>query len=98
LQEVELRNGTRVRLQALFSAADGGAGALLDPLPELGEKRTTDHGLAEILNVIEWLEEGVVLLGPIGKFAPSTAASVRSSALHPKSLRPSKHLMTLLPR
>jgi len=64
LQEVELRNGTRVRLQALFSTADGGAGALLDPLPELGEKRKTDHGLAEILNVIEWLEEGVVLLGP----------------------------------
>ena len=53
LPEVELRNGTRVRLQALFSTADGGAGALLDPLPELGEKRKTDHGLAEILNVIE---------------------------------------------
>jgi len=64
LPEVELRNGTRVRLQALFSTADGGVGALLDPLPELGEKRKTDHGLAEILNVIEWLEEGVVLLGP----------------------------------
>jgi len=27
LQEVELRNGTRVRLQALFSAADGGGSA-----------------------------------------------------------------------
>jgi len=64
LPEVELRNGSRVRLQALFSTADGATGALLEPLPELGQEPTTDHGLAEILNVIEWLEEGVVLLGP----------------------------------
>jgi signal transduction histidine kinase/CheY-like chemotaxis protein len=64
LPEVELRNGARVRLHALFSASDGRTGALLDPLPGLAEPGRTDHGLAEILNVIEWLEEGVVLLGP----------------------------------
>jgi PAS domain-containing protein len=64
LPEVELRNGGRVRLQALLTTADGRAAALLQPSPELSEKTRTDHGLAEILNVIEWLEEGVVLLGP----------------------------------
>lgn len=63
LPEVELRTGARVRLQALFSTADGRAEALLHPLPDLDEKRATDDSLAEILNVIEWLEEGVVLLG-----------------------------------
>jgi signal transduction histidine kinase/CheY-like chemotaxis protein len=64
LPEVELRNGVRVRLQALFSSADGRAAALLVPLPARGEPGATGDGLAEILNVIEWLEEGVVLLGP----------------------------------
>jgi len=98
LPEVELRNGSRVRLQALFSTADGATGALLEPLPELGQEPTTDHGLAEILNVIEWLEEGVVLLGPTREIRALNSRFGQIIGLSPKSLQPSKRSMTLLGR
>jgi len=64
LPEAELRNGARVRLQALFSSRDGSVTALLERLPERREEAPTDNGITEMLNVIEWLEEGVVLVGP----------------------------------
>ena len=67
LPDVELRNGRRVRLQPLFSTAAGRLRILVHPLPEFGVTNTSDHSLDEILNVIEWLEEGVVLVGSNGK-------------------------------
>jgi two-component system NtrC family sensor kinase len=59
----QLKNGVRVRLQALGYANDGNVGVLLERLPERGEKNQSAHGIPEILYVIEWLEEGVVLFG-----------------------------------
>jgi len=61
---VELRSGRHVRLQALFSTAEDSSRVLVHPLPEFGVANAPDHSFAEILNVIEWLEEGVALLGP----------------------------------
>jgi len=63
LSEGHLHNGTRVRLQTLGFASDGNIGVLLDRLPERGEQTQFGHGIPEILHVIEWLEEGVVLFG-----------------------------------
>ena len=63
LQEAQLRNGTRVRLKAAYFSAYAGTAALLEPLAareDVGEIRSAT---AEIINVIEWLEEGVVLFG-----------------------------------
>ncbi len=62
LPEAELRNGARVRLQALFPTRDGCA-VLLECLPQRSENVQTEQGITEIMNVIEWLEEGVVLFG-----------------------------------
>jgi signal transduction histidine kinase/CheY-like chemotaxis protein len=64
LPDVELRDGTRIRLRALFSTVDAGTAALLTPVPELGETERKGNAFAEVLNVIECLEEGVVLFGP----------------------------------
>ncbi|HXN50394.1 MAG TPA: ATP-binding protein [Candidatus Acidoferrum sp.] len=61
--EAELRNGARVQLQSLFSMRDGSVGVLLERLHERSEKVQTDQSITEIMNVIEWLEEGVVLFG-----------------------------------
>lgn len=61
--EGQLLNGARVRLQILGFASDGNVGVFLERLPELGEKNQFGHGIPEILYVIEWLEEGVVLFG-----------------------------------
>ena len=38
--------------------------ATLQKQPERSEQRAAEHGVTEVLNVIEWLEEGVVLFGP----------------------------------
>ena len=38
--------------------------AALEKEPDHGEQKDTEHSVTEILNVIEWLEEGVVLVGP----------------------------------
>ena len=62
LPEAQLRNGGRVRLQALFSTTNG-CEILLERLSEGNENGQTVHGLSEITKVIEWLEEGVVLFG-----------------------------------
>jgi len=38
--------------------------AALEKQPDRSEQRDAEHGVTEVLNVIEWLEEGVVLVGP----------------------------------
>jgi signal transduction histidine kinase/FixJ family two-component response regulator len=38
--------------------------AALEKRPDHREQRDAEHGITEVLNVIEWLEEGVVLFGP----------------------------------
>jgi signal transduction histidine kinase/ActR/RegA family two-component response regulator len=38
--------------------------AALQNQPDRSEHRDAEHGVTEVLNVIEWLEEGVVLFGP----------------------------------
>jgi len=38
--------------------------AALEKQPNQSEQRDAEHGVTEVLNVIEWLEEGVVLFGP----------------------------------
>jgi signal transduction histidine kinase len=64
LEDTALRGGAHIRLQALFCDVDGSVGAILVPLPAVLGQGEKDNGLPEILNVIAWLEEGVVLLGP----------------------------------
>ena len=63
LREAELRNGRRVRLQVLPPNKDGATAVLVEPLADRGTPAETQRGMAELLNVIEWLEEGVVLFG-----------------------------------
>ena len=60
--EAQLRNGTRVRLRTLHADPQQ-ATILVENLRPRAEAAPTQHGLTEILNVIEWLEEGVVLFG-----------------------------------
>jgi signal transduction histidine kinase/ActR/RegA family two-component response regulator len=38
--------------------------AALQKQPDRSEHRDAEHGVTDVLNVIEWLEEGVVLFGP----------------------------------
>jgi signal transduction histidine kinase/CheY-like chemotaxis protein len=38
--------------------------AALEKQPDRSEQRDAEHSVTEVLNVIEWLEEGVVLVGP----------------------------------
>jgi len=38
--------------------------AALEKQPDRSEQRDAEHGVTEVLHVIEWLEEGVVLFGP----------------------------------
>jgi len=38
--------------------------AALEKQPDRSEQRDAEHSVSEVLNVIEWLEEGVVLVGP----------------------------------
>jgi signal transduction histidine kinase/CheY-like chemotaxis protein len=59
--EAELCNGTSVRVQAALSTG-GGVGALrLQPLHAAVSAAHSEDGEAQLFNVIEWLEEGVVL-------------------------------------
>ena len=58
--EVELCSGARVRLRCILLPAGGLAGVSLEPVaaPEMARAERAE---AQLKNVIEWLEEGVVL-------------------------------------
>ncbi len=59
MPEVELYGGGRVRLRCA-ALPGGGLGVSLDPVAALDTARA-DRAEAQLVNVIEWLEEGVVL-------------------------------------
>jgi signal transduction histidine kinase/CheY-like chemotaxis protein len=96
LPDVELRSGARVRLQALFLARDGSVGALLERLPEHREKEPTGNSITEIVNVIEWLEEGVVLVGPSQEIRALNSRFGQLIGLTPEELRGIKTLDDLV--
>ena len=58
---VQLHNGINVRLHLTLPVPGQPAAILLQPHGALESVRQTDHAEAELQNVIEWLEEGVVL-------------------------------------
>ena len=59
--EAQLHNGINVELHLAPSAPGQLAAILLQPLGAKESARQSDHADAELQNVIEWLEEGVVL-------------------------------------
>jgi signal transduction histidine kinase/CheY-like chemotaxis protein len=61
--EARLRNGMLVLVQSLYAEKDGSVSMLLRPQAERSAKGQVERDVTEILQVIEWLEEGVVLFG-----------------------------------
>jgi len=59
--EVELLNGTRVRLHPLGPSANGSVLLLVEPAGAQAAGVAPENVETELRNVIEWLEEGVVL-------------------------------------
>ncbi|HEY6945463.1 MAG TPA: ATP-binding protein, partial [Candidatus Acidoferrum sp.] len=59
--QAELQNGAKVRLQFVPRLPGQRAAVLFEPEETSASSRPTDYVEAELLNVIEWLEEGVVL-------------------------------------
>ncbi len=59
MPEVELSSGVRVRLRCA-ALPQGGLGVSLEPVAAVDTARA-DRAEAQLVNVIEWLEEGVVL-------------------------------------
>lgn len=57
----ELQNGVQVRLQLAPGVSGRPAAVLLEPRESLALQSNTDRAEAELQNVIEWVEEGVVL-------------------------------------
>src|SRR5579859_1001087 len=92
LPEAHLHNGTRVRLQAVYATKKGDAGIVLEPLPEENQKAQAEHGAAEILNLIEWLEEGVVLFGANREIRAWNVRFGQMLGLSPKELESMKTL------
>src|SRR5712692_4630511 len=58
----ELHNGVSVRLRMTPVAPGGAATVVLEPLTAPAAPRQEDRGEIELRSVLEWLEEGVVLL------------------------------------
>lgn len=59
--QAELQNGVKVRLQIAPRLSGRPAGVLLEPRETFALQPNADHAEAELQNVIEWVEEGVVL-------------------------------------
>jgi signal transduction histidine kinase/FixJ family two-component response regulator len=59
--QAELQNGLSVRLRLAPRVPGQPAAILLQPTPALESGRQPEHAEAELHNVLEWLEEGVVL-------------------------------------
>ncbi|MGB8477034.1 MAG: ATP-binding protein [Candidatus Acidiferrum sp.] len=61
--EAELVNGIRVRLHAPVAAGDDLAAVILSPTASHEAARQHSRSQAELQNVLEWVEEGIVLFG-----------------------------------
>jgi PAS domain-containing protein len=61
--QAQLHNGINVRLHFAPPVPGQPTAILLQPLGAAEPARDSDHAEAELQNVIEWLEEGVVLFG-----------------------------------
>jgi signal transduction histidine kinase/CheY-like chemotaxis protein len=61
--ERELINGVRVRLHAPVAGGDGLAAVVLAPAASHEAARQRSRSQAELDNVLEWVEEGIVLFG-----------------------------------
>jgi signal transduction histidine kinase/CheY-like chemotaxis protein len=61
--EGELVNGVRVRLHAPLSAGDDLAAVVLAPAAEDEAAQQRSRSDAELQNVLEWVEEGILLFG-----------------------------------
>jgi signal transduction histidine kinase/CheY-like chemotaxis protein len=59
--QAELQNGVSVRLRLAPRVPGQPFAVLLQPAAALESERPPDHAEAELQNVLEWLEEGVVL-------------------------------------
>lgn len=59
--QVELKSGVSVRLRPAPRVPGQPLAVLLQPMGALESGRQPDHAEAELQNVLEWLEEGVVL-------------------------------------
>ena len=59
--QAELQNGVKVRLQLAPRFPGQAAAVLLEPQETFELQPNADHAEAELQNVIEWVEEGVVL-------------------------------------
>jgi signal transduction histidine kinase/CheY-like chemotaxis protein len=59
--QAELQNGVTVRLRLAPRVPGQPVAILLQPAAALESERPPDHAEAELQNVLEWLEEGVVL-------------------------------------
>ncbi len=59
--QAELQNGVSVRLRLAPRVPGQPVAVVLQPVPALDSERPPDHAEAELQNVLEWLEEGVVL-------------------------------------
>jgi len=62
--EGELVNGVRVRLHAPLSAGDDLAAVVLGPAASHEAAQQRSRSDAELHNVLEWVEEGILLFGP----------------------------------
>lgn len=62
--EGELVNGVRVRLHAPLFAGDDLAAIVLGPAPSHEAAQQRSRSEAELHNVLEWVEEGILLFGP----------------------------------
>jgi signal transduction histidine kinase/CheY-like chemotaxis protein len=60
--------------------------AALQDQPDRSDQRDAEHGVTEILNVIEWLEEGVVLFGPMQEIRAVNSRFGQMVGLAPEEL------------
>lgn len=70
--------------------------AALEKQPDRGEQTDAEHGVTDVLNVIEWLEEGVVLFGAKQEIRAMNSRFGQMIGLTPDELRSLKTLDDLV--
>lgn len=96
--EAQLHNGINVQLHLAPSVPGQPAAILLQPLEATEPARQSDYAEAELRNVIEWLEEGVVLFDSDENVRAMNTRFEQIMGLAPQQSRKIKSLDGLIAR
>ncbi|HTQ62994.1 MAG TPA: ATP-binding protein [Candidatus Solibacter sp.] len=94
--EAELVNGVRVRLQAPVAAGDDLAAVVLAPSATHEASLQRSRSQAELENVLEWVEEGIVLFGANHTIRAMNTRFAQIAGLSPEETESCTTLDTLI--